>query len=139
MEIWKDIEKISTSKFNNKLQKYVCVDTKDFTGCGYQVSSLGKVRNKNGKILKSKIKQGYIEIGIRNIDRKQIFVRIHHLVLQTFEGFKEGCSIDHIDRNKENNFLDNLRWATKFEQEENKSLEYIKYLEGLLIKNEILF
>ena len=47
---------------------------------------------------------------------------VHGLVLTTFEGAPPaGCSCDHIDRNRTNNNLSNLRWATAQQQRDNSS------------------
>lgn len=63
----------------------------------------------------------YNEYGIR------MSLRVHRLVYQYFnpkkEGLKEGYVIDHIDHNKLNNHIDNLRQITWSEN----SLHFQKY------------
>ena len=47
---------------------------------------------------------------------------VHRLVWETFRSsIPNGMTVDHIDRNKTNNNVDNLRLATKTEQQRNKS------------------
>lgn len=59
--------------------------------------------------------------------------KLHQIVLQTFlpEGIRDGYSPDHIDKNRDNNSLTNLRWAnmkTQVENRENKEHKYKKVL-----------
>lgn len=48
---------------------------------------------------------------------------VHKLVACAFLGIPDDqtLTVDHIDRNKSNNNLNNLRWATKSEQNRNKT------------------
>lgn len=48
-------------------------------------------------------------------------LRVHTLVALAFIGPRpNGCTVDHIDRNRSNNVATNLRWATKAEQIANR-------------------
>lgn len=86
----------------------------------YEVSNLGEVRNKlTGKVLKPFDKQGYKRVRLCK-DKQVVSTGIHRLVLMSFcpvDGM-EGLEADHIDGNKSNNSLSNLRWVT---HEENLS------------------
>jgi hypothetical protein len=80
--------------------------------CIYEVSNMGNVRsvwsNKERFIKGSPDKDGYLRTRI-----KQKSVRIHTLVITTFLGPRpDGMIIDHIDRNRQNNRLDNLRYCS---------------------------
>ena len=51
---------------------------------------------------------------------------VHRLVMDAFVGIcPEDMTVDHIDRNRQNNALSNLRYATKAEQDENRDLSKI--------------
>jgi len=92
MEVWKGIE-----KFKN-----------------YDVSSFGNIRNnKTNKILKyCANKKGYRMVTLCDNIRKTI--TIHRLVACAFiENINNLPQIDHIDRNKTNNNVENLRWVTQ--------------------------
>ena len=86
-------------------------------GCPmYEVSSFGRMRNtKNKKILKLSSHHGYKRIRLRkNVTTKNFYV--HRLVAEAFLPNETGKPlVDHIDHNKSNNNVSNLRWATHSE------------------------
>lgn len=95
-EIWKSIE-----NFNN-----------------YEISSLGNIRNiKTNKNLKPYLdNKGYLNITLSKNNINKIF-KIHRLVALTFiPNFKNKPTVNHIDKNKQNNCILNLEWATMSEQ-----------------------
>lgn len=85
----------------------------------YSVSSNGRVRNnRNGKILKNrKGSNGYLRVFIKDINyNKQKDKQIHRLVVDSFfDGNHEGLDVNHIDGNKQNNFIGNLELCTRSE------------------------
>ena len=81
----------------------------------YQVSNLGQVRNKKGKILKQQIRKGYCDVGLykNGIKQPKIF-KVHRLVAETFIPNPNNFPvINHKDENKQNNKQDNLEWCTQ--------------------------
>ena len=85
----------------------------------YEVSNFGNIRNKNtGKVLKGGINKGYHQVVLNGKSQ-----RIHRLVACTFldNPANKKC-VDHIDNNKSNNNLTNLRFATHSENNFNSSL-----------------
>lgn len=91
-------------------------DVKDYED-KYQVSSLGRVRNKSThRILKHGLnKNGYHRVNLYNESgMKSKFV--HRLVAQAFILNTEHKSeINHIDEDKANNNVNNLAWSTRKE------------------------
>ena len=90
----------------------------------YQVSDQGRVRNSDTKrILKGRHNSnGYLTIGIR---KNNLFINyyIHRLVAFAFlleKKKKKQTLVDHIDGDKNNNVMSNLRWCTAEENSRNK-------------------
>ena len=92
-------------------------DIKDFN---YQVSNLGRVRNSKGLIIKPHInKCGYIELHLGK-EGKHFNKKVHRLVAEAFIPNPENKpEVDHIDTDKTNNIVSNLRWASKVENANN--------------------
>ena len=91
---------------------------KRIEGTNYEVSTQGRFRRIGQRklTLGSLNKDGYIDVCIN----KQIY-RLHRLVAQTFitnPNHKE--IVDHIDGNRANNRVDNLRWVTAQENSDNQ-------------------
>ena len=79
---------------------------------GYLVSNFGNVKNElTGKVRKLTERRGYLKL---NISGKSYDV--HRLVALAFlENPENKNFVNHIDGNKQNNFLNNLEWATESE------------------------
>ena len=89
----------------------------------YQVSNLGRVRNSNtGRILTgSRNSFGYLTVSLSK-DKSSSTQSVHRLVAREFlENPGNKTSVDHIDRDKTNNNITNLRWATQSENLGNGS------------------
>tara|TARA_R110001606_G_C15082422_1_gene617434 strand:- start:48 stop:530 length:483 start_codon:yes stop_codon:yes gene_type:complete len=76
------------------------------TTCGQVFKKLHPTPNKNG----------YPQIGVNNEDGKRLSRRIHTLVANTYLPNPERKpQVNHIDGDITNNNLDNLEWATAYE------------------------
>ena len=75
----------------------------------YEVSNLGNIRNTKTKRLRKleMNEKGYLRV---KLDKQY---RVHRLVALAFiENPENKPEVDHIDGDKRNNKVDNLRWVT---------------------------
>lgn len=100
----------------------------------YDVSNYGRIssyrdKRENGRLLRGSLVDGYPVFRYKQFYRsgdqttvknKQIFV--HKLVAQYFgpEHTEEERYVIHLDYNKMNNHITNLKWATKEEMEQHQ-------------------
>lgn len=83
----------------------------------YDVSDCGNVRRK-GRLLKPWIiNSGYYVVSLCKNSKKSNFT-VHSLVANAFLE-KTNSEIDHVDRNKLNNNVSNLRWVRRAENNWN--------------------
>jgi hypothetical protein len=91
----------------------------------YEVSSYGNVKNtKTGRVRSSKTKddRGYTRVALLH-NQKRKNVKVHILVAQAFlPNLSEKDCVNHIDKNKENNHVNNLRYVTNSEFQMSKRL-----------------
>lgn len=122
-EVWKPVIKLV--RFD---PSYNVVDVIEIRN-GYYVSSMGRLKYK-GKIRKNRPEpKGYIQDFLFCKNGKRERFKRHQIVMQTFcpYGISNGYSVDHIDRNTENNSLENLRWAERKTQVQNRDNISYKY------------
>ncbi|HAD79246.1 HNH endonuclease [Empedobacter falsenii] len=76
------------------------------------------------KILEGAINNGYRAIWVTKADGKRTAKYVHKMVAETFLPNKDNKEyVVHLDHNKLNNAMDNLKWATLDEwKEHNKDL-----------------
>ena len=92
----------------------------------YQVSNIGRVRNATtGKMMKlTDNGRGYLRLTLTNHEGQKPFC-IHQLVAQEFlekpVGDGEVYEVDHINRNKLDNQVCNLRYVTRSQNNINRS------------------
>lgn len=86
---------------------------------GYYISNFGKVKSiKNNKsyFLKHKLcRYGYHRVRLRK-DNKECIKSINRLVLENFIGFCDEKQVNHKNRIKSNNKLNNLEYMTASEK-----------------------
>lgn len=124
MENIENIETIETIKTIETIEIWKKINIENYEN--YEVSSLGQVRNiKTNRILQPRNKDGYLIIGLSTNGKTKKF-SVHRLVALTFiENLENKPFVNHIDKNKINNSVSNLKWIT--ENEKNKILIKKKY------------
>lgn len=107
---------LDITDFKNEIWKELIINNRTIS-----VSNFGRVKSyaviKTGYILKQNINgSDYLSIRIENKTKL-----VHRLVLTAFEGCPdENLLVDHIDTNRQNNKLENLRWVTHRENMNNE-------------------
>jgi hypothetical protein len=106
------------------MKKEQWVDLVGFEGM-YQASADGEIRSLNyrntGKksVLKQTVNRGYSVVNL-TVNGKQKVYRVHRLIAETFLDNPESKKeVDHIDGNRLNNCVANLRWVTSKENSNN--------------------
>lgn len=89
----------------------------------YEVSNLGNIRNiKTHKVLKKRFdRDGYEKINLSNNESKKTTFLVHRLVAETWiDKIKDNFVVDHIDRDRKNNRVSNLRIVTSSQNNFNR-------------------
>ena len=92
----------------------------------YSVSNLGNVRNdKTGKALKRVLQnRGYYQIGLytKGTGAQPAMMKVSRVVAQAFiPNPLDHPIVDHIDRDKANDSVSNLRWCTSQQNNRNRT------------------
>ena len=101
----------------------------------YEVNCVGKVRNVKSKrvLAYNRAFNGYLLVG-PTVKGKKLSKTVHSLVAECWIGPRpKGYQIDHIDRNKNNNRFDNLRYVTI--EENNGNRVFTKSITVILSKS----
>lgn len=96
---------------------------KDYEGL-YEISNFGRVKNaKHNTMLKMHNKEGYQRLALHR-NGKSRCVYVHRLVAETFIENHDPKKkvVDHIDRERTNNHVSNLRWATLSQNSKNRHI-----------------
>lgn len=115
-------------QYNNKINTFIhqpdltdFEDLKNYEGL-YKINKEGEIWSCfYNKFMIALNDEGYLKIQLRK-NTKSFHTSIHRLLaIQYIPNPENLLEIDHIDRNRSNNNLENLRWADKFIQNNNKS------------------
>ena len=106
----------------------------------YEISSYGRVKSfkvyPSGKILKpSPDLNGYLRLSLVK-EGKNKYVNVHRLVAEAFLPRISGKTcVNHIDGNKTNNLVSNLRWVTNKENTNNPITINLKGVTPMILKS----
>lgn len=120
-EIWKPIEGFEDIYEVSNLGRVKSLDRTIKYGARQYVNKFGTIVNEKASTMQlpGKIRRpgkdfdGYPEIHLQANDGRSKYCRVHRLVAQAFIPNPDNLPlIDHIDGNKSNNCVNNLRWCT---------------------------
>lgn len=108
--------------FRNEHWKDIVFDDKIVDGIHFKISNYGRVLNCNGKepyLVKEQFINGYRNLPLKQKRNKKSTSRyIHKLVAEHFlERGEDQQFVIHLNYDKTDNRVANLRWATKKEKE----------------------
>jgi hypothetical protein len=89
----------------------------------YIINRKGEIIKKTGKIMKlSKSSTGYFKVGLTFNKKRNIYF-IHRLLALTFIDNPNNYKVvDHINRIRDDNRLENLRWVSNCENSQNSQI-----------------
>ncbi|HHX60343.1 MAG TPA: hypothetical protein GX707_06350 [Epulopiscium sp.] len=97
------------------ITKEMWKDIKGYEGL-YRISNHGNILScRQNIIMKQKITKGYRMVGFTK-NKKHKSYSVHRLVAEAFiQNPKDKREVNHLDENKLNNHVSNLKWATSKE------------------------
>lgn len=109
---------------NEKKNFYVMSSNENTHYFIFSVKSLEYIKDKTWFLSQN----GYITTIEKTNDNKRFQYYLHQLICKTELGEQSSTkSVDHINRNKLDNRIENLRWATQSEQNSNTDKRVRKY------------
>lgn len=87
----------------------------------YEINKNGEIRNiKTNKLLRTRLRNGYYIVDLYN-NGKRITKSIHKLIAETFLNKpNENYVVDHINCNRTDNRIENLRYVSQSQNSRNK-------------------
>lgn len=105
----------------------------------YMVSNLGRIKNsKTGRINNGGLCNGYLRVGLCR-EKKTYYFLVHRIVASTYiDNPYNKPIVDHINTDKLDNRVENLRWVTSSENSHNP-ITYKKSIRSSSIGHDKMF
>jgi hypothetical protein len=93
----------------------------------YFISKNGKIKNKDGDIIKPFLSPDrYLRVQLFKDGKKRNFYLHRLLAIQFIPNHNNYKEIDHLDKNRQNNKLSNLIWTTRSKNNLNRNFDWLK-------------
>ena len=104
--------------------KEIVFDDKIAENSKFKISSYGRILNCNGEkeyLVKEQFINGYQNLPLKQrINKKSTSRYVHKLVAEAFLEKGNGIYVIHLNYDKKDNRVENLKWATKKEKEDHQ-------------------
>ncbi|GGZ68317.1 HNH endonuclease [Algibacter mikhailovii] len=109
-----------TKKYWNEEWKNIVFDDGIAENEQFKISNYGRILNCKGETefeIKKSFINGYQNLPLKQKSGKSTSRYVHKLVAQHFLEQKDGIYVIHLNYDKTDNHVENLKWATKREKE----------------------
>lgn len=110
--------------YRNEKWKVIEFDDKISIQEKFKISNYGRIINCKGdteKLVKVTYINGYQNLPVKQEVNKKLTSRyVHKLIAEHFLDKNDGLYVIHLNYDKKDNRLENLKWATKKEKEEHQ-------------------
>ena len=133
--------RIKVSSLSKQNSKWDITSIHTFKNRRYEVDNNGNFY-RNGKIVKVKPDERCNQfVLLIDDDNNKVRFKTYQIIAQTFysESLKDGFSVDHIDRNRLNNKISNLRIANRQTQYANRENVIYKEKKVLCVNNGAIY
>lgn len=112
-----------------------------FKNRNYMIDKLGNFYRNNKIIITKPDKRENLTMFLIADSGEKVRFKIHQIVIQTFNSIENITllSVDHINKNRLDNRLENLRYADYKTQFENRENVKYKYKKVLCLENNIIY
>jgi hypothetical protein len=105
----------------------------------YTIDTNGIIRSKKTDKIITRKSGKYNRVGIRDDDSKQRYVQVGRAIASTFIGRPPTMdhTVDHKDRDLDNDILDNIRWLCAKEQRDEQDCPETKKPAYVIVKDGV--
>jgi hypothetical protein len=128
-------------KLKKQDSSWKIVSEHTFYKSDYRIFEDGSFYRGIRKVVNKPDAKGDIFVQLTDDNNIKVRFKIHQIVAQTFlpNKLKDGCSVDHINRNRLDNSLLNLRIASRQTQYTNRENVEYKYKKVMCLTNNITY
>ena len=115
-----ELKKNRKKKRKREYQEYTPIENEVWKNIdnadGFMVSNLGRILEGDKILLPVINRSGYYSVSVKKNNKTRNYYKVHRLVAEAFiPNPNNKPEVDHINTDKTDNRVDNLRWVTHFE------------------------